>query len=670
MINHMTAAIFVLLSVFAATLYLIESVPVHAQTAESDLPGAPTGVGLERARDSLIVSWTAPSDDGDRPVIAYGVQWQERGQPWAGSTVNLRWTESSPYTVTGLNTGTTYDARVFAQNAVGLSDPSDVVTGRPADRSSAPTEVRVTGGANSSLTVSWTAPSDTGGTPVAHYVVRWKSGEEDWSTDRQADTTSTSYTITSLINGTEYDVMVAPVTDGNLWGASATASDVAGFRPPGAPTGVILERARDSLIVSWTAPSDDGGRSVVSYGVQWQESGQPWAGSTVNLRWTESSPYTVTGLNTGTTYDARVFAQNAVGLSDPSDVVTGRPAGNSVATGMPIIRGTLEVGHTLTASTSGISDVDGIIETEFSYQWIANDGTIDAEIEEATQASYTLTEDEVGKSMLVRVSFVDKQGFQESLTSESTTEVLSASNNPQVAWVGVLTPQEESSMTPVHSGYSVFGSLSGTLTPSEFTWDEASYGILFLVHGGSGLYMGLNQVPTNDFILQIADASYVGSDSTIPSTGVNAAFFWPSPTSVWTVGNPVEVSLSFNDNALPADRLPAPLVAYFLDVPKNHDGQSDLKFRIYFSEGTPMTADALSQHLVVIGGELVNVVEVGSEGRIWALTIRSNHGEDVSVVMPAETDCEVEGAICTEDGRVLSNRIEVIIPQQEGVVHK
>ena len=419
---------------------------------------------------------------------------------------------------------------------------------------------------------------------------------------------------------------------------------------PGAPTEVGLERAQDSLIVSWAAPSDDGGRPVIAYGVQWQESGQPWAGSTVNLRWTESSPYTITGLSTGTTYDVPV-------LRMPSDWgILPTWSGEDRLTirmrwGCPQSAGRWRWGTRSTASASEINDADGLPETNFSYRWMANDGAVDLEIEGATQASYTLTVDDAGKSISVRVSYVDTEGFAESLTSEATAAVSAASDVPQIAWEGMLTAREHGRITPTYTGYSALGSLGGTLTPAEFTWEGVTYNIYFLVKGGGGLNLGLGEPPSNNFILQTGDASYVGGDSAIPNTGVNAAFFWPSPTSVWTVGNPVEVSLSFNDNALPADRLPAPLVAYFLDVPKKHDGQSDLKFRIYFSEGTPITADALSQRLVVVGGELVNVIEVGSEGRIWVLTIRPNPGEDVSVVMPAETDCEGEGAICTEDGQ-------------------
>ena len=44
---------------------------------------------------------------------------------------------------------------------------------------------------------------------------------------------------------------------------------------------------------------------------------------------------------------------------------------NASATGVPTISGTPQVGQTLTASTSGIQDANGLTRVEYSYQWIA-----------------------------------------------------------------------------------------------------------------------------------------------------------------------------------------------------------------------------------------------------------------------------------------------------------
>ena len=96
------------------------------------------------------------------------------------------------------------------------------------------------------------------------------------------------------------------------------------------------------------------------------------------------------------------------------------------ATGQPTINGTVQVGETLTADTSGIADADGLDDAVFSYQWIAG-GT---DIQDATSSTYTLDADDVGKTIKVRVSFTDDAGGEEALTSAATGKVAAAANNP------------------------------------------------------------------------------------------------------------------------------------------------------------------------------------------------------------------------------------------------
>ena len=96
---------------------------------------------------------------------------------------------------------------------------------------------------------------------------------------------------------------------------------------------------------------------------------------------------------------------------------------NTAATGAPTISGTPRSGETLTAETSGISDADGTSTATFQYQWIAHDGTNDADIDGATEASYALTDDEVGRTIKVRVTFTDDEGTTETLTSVATDTV-------------------------------------------------------------------------------------------------------------------------------------------------------------------------------------------------------------------------------------------------------
>ena len=125
---------------------------------------------------------------------------------------------------------------------------------------------------------------------------------------------------------------------------------------------------------------------------------------------------------------------------------------NDAATGAPTISGTAEVGQTLTASTAGISDVDGV-PNSFTYRWIryaANGTTFESNID-ADARTYTLTESEEGKKVKVEVSFTDNGGTSEGpLISAAYPASLSQTvgaapvvNTPPTASDGPVTTNED-----------------------------------------------------------------------------------------------------------------------------------------------------------------------------------------------------------------------------------
>ena len=97
----------------------------------------------------------------------------------------------------------------------------------------------------------------------------------------------------------------------------------------------------------------------------------------------------------------------------------GRSGTNTAAAGAPTISGTPQVGEELTASTSGISDADGLENASFAYQWIRGDRDIGG----ATRSRYTAVDADEGERLKVRVRFTDDAGHAESLTSAATQAV-------------------------------------------------------------------------------------------------------------------------------------------------------------------------------------------------------------------------------------------------------
>ena len=95
--------------------------------------------------------------------------------------------------------------------------------------------------------------------------------------------------------------------------------------------------------------------------------------------------------------------------SEATAAVTEAVPSNNPATGAPTIRGTAQVGETLTASIFDIEDADGLRRATVRYQWISSDGTTDTDIQGATSSSYTLAGADLGKAISVRVSFTERR---------------------------------------------------------------------------------------------------------------------------------------------------------------------------------------------------------------------------------------------------------------------
>ena len=298
------------------------SSPSNAVTPAT-VPGAPTNVVATRGNAEASITWTAPASNGGSAITGYTVTASPGGQTatTAGATNAV---------VTGLTNGTSYTFTVHATNAVGNSAPSapsNAVT--PATVPNAPTNATATRG-DTSASVSWTAPSSNGGSPITGYTVTASPGGRTATVGGG----STSAVVTGLTNGTSYTFTVHAT---NAVGNSAPSSPSNAVTPAtvaGAPTNVMATAGNASASISWSAPAN-GGATITGYRVTASPGGQT---ATVNGTTTTA---TATGLTNGTSYTFTVVALNAVGegpASAPSNAVTpatvpGAPTGANATRG-------------------------------------------------------------------------------------------------------------------------------------------------------------------------------------------------------------------------------------------------------------------------------------------------------------------------------------------------
>ena len=292
----------------------------------SMVPGAPTGVvATGAASTQSVVSWTAPVSTGGAAISSYTVTSSPGSFTCTSATTSC--------TVTGLTNGSSYTFTVTATNVSGTGSASTASKSIvPSTVPGAPTGVVATGAASTQSVVSWTAPASYGGSAVIGYTVTPFVG-----TAAQASFScglSNPCTVTGLTNGIAYSLKVTATNVSGTGAASVASSPVVPSMVPGAPTGVVATGAASSQsVVSWTAPSSNGGAAISAYTV----TASPGGASCVAKGATSCS---VTGLTNGTPYTFTVTATNVSG--------TGAASSASV----PVVPATVPGAPTGVAATS------------------------------------------------------------------------------------------------------------------------------------------------------------------------------------------------------------------------------------------------------------------------------------------------------------------------------
>lgn len=187
------------------------------------VPLAPTIGTVTVSGLTASVPFTGPSDFGDAAITGYTVTSSPGSITGTGA--------SSPISVSGLTSSTSYTFTVKATNSYGSSlDSSASNSITTASVPGAPTSVTVSDpGTDGYALVSWTAPASNGGSAITDYIIDYSSNSgSSWTTFSDGTSTSTSATVTGLTIGTSYIFRVKAV---NVIGTGNASSSSSSFTP-------------------------------------------------------------------------------------------------------------------------------------------------------------------------------------------------------------------------------------------------------------------------------------------------------------------------------------------------------------------------------------------------------------------------------------------------------
>ena len=473
------------------------------------------------------------------------------------------------------------------------------------------------------LTADTSSITDEDGLTNVSYAHQWSAGGSDID-----GATGSTYTLTASEQGQTIQVQVTFTDDADNDETLTSQATVAVAAAPnreatGQPAIGGTPQVGETLTADTAGITDADGLTNVSYEYQWLASGTDIDGAT-------GSSYVLTSSEQGQTIQVRVTftddADNDESLtSAATETVLARP--NRAAAGLPTISGTPQVDETLTADTSAIADEDGLTKVSWSYQWTA-DGT---DIEGAASSTYTLVFADQGKTIEVKVSFTDDADNAETLTSVATLAVAAAPNREATGAPSIGgTPQVDQTLTadtsPIDDGDGLENvSYSYQWTAGGTDIDGATGDTYTLTASQQGKTIQVRVTFTDDR----------GNSETLTSEATDAVAAKPAPLTV---------SLK-------------------TAAPDSHDGSSEFTFEIEFSEEFGLSYATLKNHAFnVTGGSVERAQRTDKPSNIpWRITVKPQGTGDVTIVLPVTTDCGATGAICTGDGRKLSNSLSFTV---------
>lgn len=187
-----------------------------------------------------------------------------------------------------------------------------------------PAGLTATSASSSQINLSWTAPSNNGGSSITGYMIeRSKDNGTTWSTiQSNTGSASTTYSDIGLAHSTTYTYRVSAINSAGTSTPSNTASATTFNTVPTPPTGLTATPSLTQINLAWNASGDNGGTPITGYKIERStDGGTTWTLLVANTA-SSSTTYSDSNVFPLTTYTYRVSAINSVGTSGPSNTAS------------------------------------------------------------------------------------------------------------------------------------------------------------------------------------------------------------------------------------------------------------------------------------------------------------------------------------------------------------
>ena len=166
---------------------------------------------------------------------------------------------------------------------------------------------------NAAVTLTWLAPSSDGGSTVTSYIVY--RGTSQSSLSQISEVTSTATTDATPVNGVHYYYAIAARNSVGI-GPVCSIADCTPAGTPSQPTNLVATASGSTILLSFTAPSSDGGWPITGYLVL---RGTVAGGETSLATIGTATTYSDTGAVSGVKYFYKAAAINAIGTGAASN---------------------------------------------------------------------------------------------------------------------------------------------------------------------------------------------------------------------------------------------------------------------------------------------------------------------------------------------------------------